>query len=158
LTAIDRKAIEREKTEELALLLNNALAKFLAHPDALRRSARVKYIRLIAFNLTCQRGPDDRPSVLPYKGWPQAFYKRCPELDVSKQQPLDWKRFDIYDKAVRPPGLRVGLTANVRYLTARSRVVVPNQVRQRLQSLLAPLHIAPPTPKLWYRTKPLDLI
>jgi hypothetical protein len=77
-----------------------ALATFLAHQDALGRSVRVGYIRKIAFDLACQRDSDDRPSNLPYKGWPQAFYKRRPELDVSKQQPLDWRRFDIYDKVV----------------------------------------------------------
>ena len=78
-----------------------ALATFLAHQDALGRSVRVGYIRKMAFNLACQReDPDDRPSDPPYKGWPQAFYKRRPELDVSKQQPLDWRRFDIYDKSV----------------------------------------------------------
>jgi hypothetical protein len=37
---------------------------------------------------------------LAYKGWPQAFNKRRPELDASKQQPLDWRQFDIYDNIV----------------------------------------------------------
>lgn len=77
-----------------------ALANFLAHQDALGRSIRVGYIRSIAFGIACQREPGKRPSNPPYKGWPQAFYKRHPDLVASKQQALDWRRFDIYDKVV----------------------------------------------------------
>ncbi|TVY89412.1 hypothetical protein LAWI1_G008442 [Lachnellula willkommii] len=95
----------KDKADEGKLYLypweEKSLATFLAHQDALGRSVRVGYIRKMAFNLACQReDPDDRPSDLPYKGWPQAFHKRRPELDASKQQPLDWRRFDIYDKSV----------------------------------------------------------
>ena len=77
-----------------------ALAKFLAHQDALGRSVRVGYIRSIAFSLACERDPKDRPSKPPHKNWPQFFYERHAELTASKQQALDWRRFDIYDKVV----------------------------------------------------------
>ena len=77
-----------------------ALAIFLAHQDALGRSVRVGYIRSIAFSLASRRDPDKRPSKPPYKNWPQFFYERHPELTASKQQALDWKRFEIYDKVV----------------------------------------------------------
>jgi hypothetical protein len=78
-----------------------ALAKFLAHQDTLGRSVRVGYIRSIAFSLASRRDPDKRPSKPPYKNWPQFFYERHPELTASKQQALDWRRFDIYDKVVQ---------------------------------------------------------
>jgi hypothetical protein len=61
-----------------------ALVKFLVHQDALGRSVRIKYIRSIAFSLARQRPPGDRPSKLPYKNWPQFFYKRHPVLTASK--------------------------------------------------------------------------
>ncbi|OCK75827.1 hypothetical protein K432DRAFT_408679 [Lepidopterella palustris CBS 459.81] len=77
-----------------------ALVKFLAHQDALGRSVRVGYIRSIAFSLACQRDPDNRSSKPPYKNWPQFFYESHAELTASKQQALDWRRFDIYDKVV----------------------------------------------------------
>jgi len=70
----------------LYLWEEKALAKLLAHQDALGCSVRVGYIRSIAFDIACQREPSNRPRNPPYKGWPQAFYKRHLELTASKQQ------------------------------------------------------------------------
>ena len=77
-----------------------ALVKFLVRQDALGRSVRIKHILSIAFSLARQRPPEDRPSKPPYKNWPQYFYKRHPVLTASKNDAMDWNRFDIYDKVV----------------------------------------------------------
>ena len=68
--------------------------------DALGRPVRIKYIRPIAFSLARQQPPKDRPSKSPSKNWPQSFYKRYPELRVSKSGALDWNRYNIYKKVV----------------------------------------------------------
>jgi hypothetical protein len=76
------------------------LVRFLALQDALGRSVPVKYVCSIAFSLACKRDPGDRPSDPPNKNWPQFLYKRSSKLAASRRQALDWKRFDIYKKAV----------------------------------------------------------
>ena len=77
-----------------------ALVDFLSHQDALGRAVRVKHVCSIAFSLASQRDPCDRPNNPPNKNWPQALYLRSSKLAASRQQALDWKRFNIYDKVV----------------------------------------------------------
>jgi hypothetical protein len=78
----------RKEKDDLQLYLHSweekALSRFLAHQDALGRSVRVGYLRSMAFGIACQREPGNRPNTPLYKGWPQAFYKRHPELIASK--------------------------------------------------------------------------
>lgn len=107
-TTLQHRARGRRSKEEKAQSQHylypweaKALVKFLVQQDALGRSVRIKYIRLIAFSLACQRPLADRPSKPPYKNWPQFFYKRHPELRASKTRALDWNRYDIYDKVVQ---------------------------------------------------------
>lgn len=69
----------------------------------------VKFLRELAAVIVRQRtsifqvpaadGADIRP---PGKNWPQAFYKRHPELKAVRVKALDWERHDhnIYDKVV----------------------------------------------------------
>lgn len=68
--------------------------------DALGRSVRIKYVGSIAFSLAHRRPPTDRPRKAPRRNWPQSFYKRHPELKVSKSGALDWNRYNIYDKVI----------------------------------------------------------
>jgi hypothetical protein len=107
-TTLQHRARGRRSKEEKAQSQHylypweaKALIKFLVQQDALGRPVRVKYIRSIAFSLACQRPPADRPSKPPYRNWPQAFYKRHPELRASKTGALDWNRYDIYNKVVQ---------------------------------------------------------
>lgn len=54
-----------------------------------------------AFKLACRRqSPADRPHSAPSKNWPQSFCKRHPELKASNQKPLDWNRYNIYNKVI----------------------------------------------------------
>ena len=69
----------------------------------------VKFLRDLAAVIVRQRtsifqvpgadGADTRP---PGKNWPQAFYKRHPELKAMQHKALDWERHDhnIYNKVV----------------------------------------------------------
>jgi len=68
----------------------------------------VKFLRTLAVVIARRRIPtsnvvpapsDIRP---PGKNWPQAFYRRHPELHAKRLRPLDWARHDvnIYDKMV----------------------------------------------------------
>jgi DDE superfamily endonuclease len=78
-----------------------ALVRFIVQQDALGRSIRMKYLRLIAFGLASQRPLADRPDKPPYRNLPQEFYKRRVELRASKSSALDWNRYDIYNKVVQ---------------------------------------------------------
>ena len=66
-------------------------------------------LALLAHVITLQRDsvfyhPDSERDDLnpPGKNWPQAFYKRHPELKTKRLKALDWERHDhhIYDKLV----------------------------------------------------------
>jgi Tc5 transposase DNA-binding domain len=69
----------------------------------------VKFLRDLALVIVRQRGSifqipttdrgDLRP---PGKNWPQAFYKRYPELKAIRMQAMDWQRHDhhIHEKVV----------------------------------------------------------
>jgi hypothetical protein len=66
----------------------------------------VKYLRSLAFVIARQRScvfytpSTDEVIKSPGKNWPQAFYKRHPELKSKRVKALDWNRHDnnIYDK------------------------------------------------------------
>jgi hypothetical protein len=66
----------------------------------------VKHLRSLALIIACQRPSTlqapatDETSKPPGKNWPQAFYKRHPELKAKRVRALDWNRHDnnIYDK------------------------------------------------------------
>lgn len=58
----------------------------------------MKYIASIAFSATRQRPPADRPPKPPGVNWAKALERRRPELRARKNRPLDWNRYNIYDK------------------------------------------------------------
>jgi hypothetical protein len=69
----------------------------------------VKFLRDLALVIVRQRGSifripaTDRDDIrAPGKNWPQAFYKRHPELKAMRMQAIDWQRHDhhIYEKVV----------------------------------------------------------
>jgi hypothetical protein len=66
-------------------------ARTLAHVIALQRAS--------VFQTPATDRDDIRP---PRKNWPQAFYKRHPELKAMRMQAIDWQRHDyhIYEKVV----------------------------------------------------------
>src|SRR5882672_490236 len=37
----------------------------------------------------------------PGKNWPQGFYKRHPQLRPRKLRPIEWARYDIYEKVAQ---------------------------------------------------------
>ena len=63
-------------------------------------TVQVKYRRPKAFSLVRQWPPKDRPTKPPSNNWPRFFYKRHPELRVSKRGVLDWNRYDNYEKVM----------------------------------------------------------
>ena len=66
----------------------------------------IKYLRSLALIIVRQRSSvfqaptNDETIKPPGKNWPQAFYKRYPELSPKRVKALDWNRHDnnIYDK------------------------------------------------------------
>ena len=56
--------------------------------------SQIKYLRSLAFIMT------DETIRPPGKNWPQAFYRRHPELKSKRVKALDWNRHDnsIYNK------------------------------------------------------------
>lgn len=68
----------------------------------------VKFARSLAHVIVRRRNsifqiPSNNDELLPpLKNWPQAFYKRHPELKAVRMKALDWERHDhqIYDKVV----------------------------------------------------------
>src|SRR5437016_2169604 len=69
----------------------------------------VKFLMDLALVIVCQRtsifqipATDDNDIQLPGKNWPQAFYKRYPELKAIRIKAIDWERHEhnIYEKVV----------------------------------------------------------
>ena len=58
------------------------------------RPARVKHLRYFARTHLQRRAGTDGPcsTRLPGKDWPQAFYKRHPELQAARSKAIDWQR------------------------------------------------------------------
>lgn len=63
---------------------------------------RIKFIPSLAFSVTHQRPPTDRPLKPPGRNWAKAFEKRHLVLQARRVRPLDWNRHEknIYNKVI----------------------------------------------------------
>jgi Tc5 transposase DNA-binding domain len=82
-----------------------ALVKYLLRMSNNGYPIPVKYLRSLAFVIARQRSIPQSSSTdeainPPSKNWPQAFYKRHPELKAKRVRAPDWHRHDknIYPK------------------------------------------------------------
>ena len=77
-----------------------ALVKYLVRMANNGFPIPIKYLRSLAFVIACQRSsvfqaPAANETIRPPgKNWPQAFYKRHPELKAKRVKALDWNRHD----------------------------------------------------------------
>ena len=94
-----RSREEKAKSQQyLTPYEENAIVQFLLQMKELGQPVRMKYIASIAFSATRQRPPADKPLKPPGVNWAKAFERRRPELVARKNRPLDWNRYNIYDK------------------------------------------------------------
>lgn len=93
-------AVDNPRKKKMMLYLylweEKALAKFLSHQDARGRSVRVGYICSIAFGVTCQREPGNRPSNPPLKAGRRPFTNAI--LDLLPKQTACGLRFLCFEK------------------------------------------------------------
>jgi hypothetical protein len=83
-----------------------ALVEYLLRMASYGFPLPVKYLRSLALIIALQRSSvfqapiNDGTIKPPGKNWPQAFYKRHPELSPKRVKALDWNRHDnnIYEK------------------------------------------------------------
>ena len=89
-----------ERQQYLTPWEENAVVKFLLQMSDLGQPVRIKYIPEIAFRVTCQRSPTDRPPKPPGKNWANGLEKRHPELKSRRVKALDWNRHEknTYEK------------------------------------------------------------
>ncbi|KAI1525550.1 DDE-1 multi-domain protein [Pyrenophora tritici-repentis] len=91
-----RRSIEEKAQSQqyLAPYEEDALVHFLLQLSDLGQPVRIKYIRFLAFCVTCQRSETDRPLKPPGKNWTQGFEKRHPETQARRVKALDWSRHE----------------------------------------------------------------
>jgi DDE superfamily endonuclease len=98
---------EKDKRQQyLTPSEEKALVEYLLRMSRNGFPVPVKHLRPLAFTIVRQRSSvfqapfDDEAIKPPGKNWPQAFYKRHPELSPKRVKALDWNRHDnnIYDK------------------------------------------------------------
>lgn len=95
--SIDEKARDQQY---LTPSEEEALVKYLLRMSRNGFPIPVKYLRSLAFVIACQRSsifqapPASETIRPPGKNWPQAFYKRHPELKSRRVKALDWNRHD----------------------------------------------------------------
>ena len=77
-----------------------ALLKFLLQTADLGQPVRIKSIPSLAYSVTQQRPPTDRPLKPLGRHWAKAFEKRYSVLQARKVKALDWNRYekDTYNK------------------------------------------------------------
>jgi hypothetical protein len=97
------------KQQYLTIQEEKALVNYLLRMSKNGYPLPVKFVRTLALVIVRQRasifqipGADHDDGRPPGKNWPQAFYKRHPELKSMRIKALDWERHDlyIYDKIV----------------------------------------------------------
>lgn len=71
--------------------------KFVLQMAEFGQDVRIKHLTSLAFTVARQR-TKNIPLDAPGKGWPQGFTKRNPDLIAKRNQALDWKRYNIYEK------------------------------------------------------------
>lgn len=90
----------RQRAEQQQLLTPQQEKALVDHLLRLQRNgypARVKHLRHFAGVLLSQRDAGAGSSTkgrLPNKDWPQAFYKRHPELKAARVRAIDWQRHE----------------------------------------------------------------
>lgn len=79
-----------------------ALVKFILQMSNFGYPVRIKFIPSLAYRLTLQRPPSDRPPKPPHVNWTRAFRKRHPAIQARMVKALDWNRHEknIYPKSV----------------------------------------------------------
>lgn len=113
----------RQRAEQQQLLTpqqEKALVDYLLRLQRNGYPARVKHLRHFAGVLLSQRGAGAGSSLqgrLPNKDWPQASYKRHPELKAARVRAIDWQRheknirakvenwFEVMDKQLSERGV-----------------------------------------------------
>lgn len=90
----------------LALSWEKALLEYVMRMDQRGYPLPVKFLVSLAHMIKRQRSSAfqilraDDGTRLPSKNWPQGFHRHHPQLEAEKVRPLDWARYDIYDKVV----------------------------------------------------------
>ena len=93
---------EKAKSQQyLTPCKENAVVQFLLQMKELGQPVRMKYVASIAFSAIRQRPQADRALKPPGVNWAEALERRRPELVARKNRPLDWNRYNIYDKVVQ---------------------------------------------------------
>lgn len=105
-STLNARALGRRSKEEkaqsqqyLTPCEEKAIVDFLLQMAELEQSVRIKYIPSLAFSVARQRSTNKSPKP-PDKNWARAFEKRHPELKARRNRPLDWDRYNIYNKVV----------------------------------------------------------
>ena len=94
-----RSKEEKARSQQyLTTYEENAVVKFLLQMRDFGHPVRMKYVASTAFSATRQRPPAVRPLKPPGVNWAKALERRRPELMARKNKPLDWNRYNIYDK------------------------------------------------------------
>lgn len=99
------KEEKAKRQQYLTTSEEKALVKYALRMSENGYPVLVKYLRSLAFIIARQRYSLSQASATdeaihpPGKNWPQAFYRRHPELKPRKVKALDWDRHDenIYD-------------------------------------------------------------
>jgi Tc5 transposase DNA-binding domain len=76
-----------------------AVVNFLLQMAEFGQLVRIKHILSLAFSVARQRSTN-KPPKPPGRNWARAFEKRHPELKTRRNRPLDWDRYNIYNKVV----------------------------------------------------------
>lgn len=78
---------------------------------------RIKFVPSLAFSITHQRPPTDRPLKPPGRNWAKAFEKRHTVLQTRRVRALDWNRhekntykkithwFEVIEKVLQDPSI-----------------------------------------------------
>ena len=104
-TLHDRAHNRRSKEEKaqaqqyLTPCEEKAVVKFILKMAEFGQPVRIKYVPSLAFSVARQRSTN-KPLKPPAENWARAFKRRHPELKANRSKPLDWDRYNIYDKVV----------------------------------------------------------
>jgi len=91
-----RRSLEQkaESQQYLTQWEESAIVKFLLQMSDLGQPVRIKFIPSLAFSVTHQRRPPDRPLKPPGRNWAKALEKRHSVLQARRVRPLDWNRHE----------------------------------------------------------------
>jgi hypothetical protein len=106
-TAGHREEMRQRRSNTLPLPKRMPLADYVLRMAERGYPATVKLLRYLAWVIARRRSStfqipaNDDGVRAPGKNWPQGFYKRHPQLRPRTLRPIDWARYDIYEKVTQ---------------------------------------------------------